>query len=288
MSRLMNIAAVCITAVFSSACTSLSVREDAFFWPETRVIEENLSLPVDPPPVSAENFVLGYAQGDVAAARVRSEARGFLILYCGGNTFRLRSGGGSAARKTSSFGDVLLFDYPGYGDTAGPATIANFQAVGRAMAAMARRRADAEGLILIAWGHSLGGAVCAEAARVAAAEVLVLEATPPGARALVDTRLGSLRPFVRVDTDPALAAYDIPRLLSGYRGKVVVLEASRDKTLPPALSRRLVAALRGQGQQVEHLPFPKADHGSIGEQSDFRARLAATLQNQRSVDDPQE
>lgn len=273
VSRLFSAAAVSAAAALLSACTSLSVSEDAFFWPETRVAQENMALPIDPPPIDSEDFFVNYTGGAIAATRVQSKAKGLLILYCGGNTFRRRSGGGAAARKLDSFGEVILFDYPGYGDTGGPATIANFQAASEAMATAAREQADSEGLTLVAWGHSLGGAVCSEAARAAKADLLVLETTPPGAQALIDSRLGLLRPFVRVDLDPAFAAFDVPRSLSGYRGRVVVLEAGRDKTLPPVLNRRLAESLRVQGHEVELLSFPKADHQGIGNQTDFVARL---------------
>ena len=53
--------------------------------------------------------------------------------------------GGNAARKLTLFGDVLMFDYPGYGDTSGTADYAGFHAAGEAVAALARRQADAEG-----------------------------------------------------------------------------------------------------------------------------------------------
>lgn len=285
VSLLMSTAAVCAAASFLAACTSLSVPEDAFFWPETRVLQENLTLLADPPPAGAEDFTVAYSEGAVAATYLRSEAPGTLILYCGGNTFRRRSGGGSAAVKLNPFGDAILFDYPGYGETDGQATIANFQAVTGAMATAARRRGDADGLSLIAWGHSLGGAVCSEAARAADADLLILETTPPGAQSLIDSRLGLLRPFVRVDIDPAFAAFDVPRSLSGYDGRVVILEAGRDETLPPVLNRRLAATLRAQGQRVELLSFPNADHHGIGSQSDFRARLDEIVKDRRGFDD---
>jgi len=243
-----------------------------------------MSLPVDPPPTDAEDFSVHYSGGNIAATRIKSEAHGLLILYCGGNTFRLRSEGGAAARKLDSFGDVILFDYPGYGDTDGLATIANFQAASEAMATATREQADAEGLTVVAWGHSLGGAVCSDAARAADADLLVLETTPPGAQALIDSRLGLLRPFVRVDLDPAFAAFDVARSLNGYRGRIVVLEAGRDETLPPVLNRRLAETLRAQGHEIELLSFPEADHHSIGMQTDFIARLDEIVHHRRGFD----
>lgn len=262
-----------------SACLTAQVPEGAFFYPDARVAAEKIRLePGVDLPASAEAVAVPYPGGTVGITRVRTgRADAPLILFCGGNLFRRAVYGGNAARKLTLFGDVLMFDYPGYGDTSGTADYAGFHAAGEAVAALARRQADAEGRRVIAWGHSLGGPVCAQAARSMNADALVLEATTPSARAAVDDMLGWKRAVVRVRLAPALAAIDVPAALDGYPGKVVVLEAGRDKTLPPSLSRALARGLEARSVAVERLVFPNADHHDIGDQPDFQARVAAAL-----------
>lgn len=268
-----------LCALLLGGCLSLDVPEDAFFYPDARVAAEKIDLPTDAPMVlPAEVVRLSYAGGDIGATRIRTGRRDApLILYCGGNLFRRSSGAGTVANGLAPFGDVLMFDYPGYGDTAGQADYANFLAAGVAVADAARAQAEAEGRQLIAWGHSLGGPVCAQAATHMRADALVLETTTPSTRAAVDTMVGWARPFVRVNIAPNLDAIDVPAALKTYSGKVVVLEAGRDKTLPPALSRRLARELRTEGLRVEHLVFPQADHGDVPQQADFKPRMAAAL-----------
>ena len=261
-----------------AACVPVHVPEDAFFWPDERLARENIVLEPGPLPAEAEAFALPYAGGSIGATRVRSSESGRpLILFCGGNMFRREAAGGRTAAKLAPFGDVLMFDYPGYGDTGGATDFAGFQAVGAVMAATARAQADAEGRPLIAWGHSLGGVVCSEAARLARADILVLETTTPGARATVDNQVGLMRPFVRVHMAPALAAVDVPRSLEGFGGRIVVLEAGRDETLPPVLSQKLTRELEARGLPVQRLVFPAAGHNDVGRQPDFTARVAAAL-----------
>ncbi|HYC99521.1 alpha/beta hydrolase family protein [Brevundimonas sp.] len=275
--RVFRLAAMTM-AVGVAGCVSVDVPEGAFFWPDARLAHENIVLEPDPAPPGSENLPLTYAHGVIGATRVRSSGPGRpLILYCGGNMFRREAAGGSAARKLASFGDVLMFDYPGYGDTEGPTDFSSFRAVGEAVVNAARTQADAEGRPLIAWGHSLGGVVCAEAARHARADVLVLETTTPGAKATVDQQAGLMRPFVRVNMAPALAAVDLPASLDGYAGRIVVLEAGRDETLPPVLSQRLTRELRHRGHVVERLVFPEAGHNTVGRQPDFNERVSAAL-----------
>ncbi|MFN3559401.1 MAG: alpha/beta hydrolase family protein [Brevundimonas sp.] len=278
MTSMTRLAACIALALTLSGCLKVDVPERAFFWPDARLVREKITLPDNPPPASAETLVLRYAQGDIGATRIRSADRSKpLILFCGGNMFRRQAAGGARADFMGPLGDLLMFDYPGYGGTAGQDSFANFRAVGEVVADEARRQADAEGRRLIVWGHSLGGIVCAEAAQRARADLLVLETTTPGARATVENQVGLMRPFVRVTLAPALDAIDVPGSLQGFPNRIIVIEAGKDDTLPPALSRALARRLEAQGNTVERLAFPAAGHNDVGRQPDFEARLSRAL-----------
>ncbi len=84
-------------------------------------------------------------------------------------------------------------------------------------------------------------------------------------------------PLLRFNIAPGLNAINIPASLEGYTGRVVVLEAGKDTTLPPALSRALARDLSASGVEVQRLVFPAAGHNDIGRQPDFQPRLAAAL-----------
>lgn len=267
-----------LLALALAGCIKVNVPEGAFFYPEARLQAENIVLPDSDPWPGAETLSIPYPGGAVAATRIRTgDATKPLILFCGGNMFRRRVNTFSAARKLTPFGDVLMFDYPGYGDTPGQADVAGFRATGEAMAAAARAQADAEHRPLIAWGHSLGGPICSEAARLARADALVLEATTPSARAAINEQAGLMGAFLRFNIAPGLETINIPASLEGYPGRVVVLTAGKDDTLPPALSRRIARDLTAQGIEVQHIVFPAAGHNDIGRQPDFQPRLAAAL-----------
>ncbi|MRL69150.1 S9 family peptidase [Brevundimonas sp. SPF441] len=276
--RLSATAAAIGLSTILAGCLTVSVPEGQFFYPDTRGKAEKLILAPGPAIPGAEVLSLPFAGGAVAATRVRTgRADAPLILYCGGNLFRRGVSGAQVAAELAPFGDVLMFDYPGSGDTPGQASFATYRNAGEVIAATARAQADAEGRRLIAWGHSLGGPICAEAARVIRADALVLEATTPTARAAVDSMVGLWRPIVRVQLAEPLTTVDVPATLDGYSGKVVVLEASRDTTLPPVLSRKLAHDLRARGVNVERLVFARADHGDIPSQPDFATRVGPAL-----------
>lgn len=272
-----------IVAILGAAgltgCLSVQVPEDNFFYPETRLEAERITLEDSAPwPGAVERLTIPTDGGPVAAAFIPGQTEGGpLILYCGGNLFRMRSHLAYAAEKLAPFGGAILFDYPGYGDTPGEADMASFRRVGTAVADYARARADADGRRLITWGHSLGGPVCAEIAAHSRADAVVLETTTPTARAAVNQMVGLWRPLVRVQLAEPLETIDIPGALSGYGGRVVVLEAGRDDTLPAALSRTLARDLERNGVAVQRLVFPQAGHLDIAEQPDFRERLTTAL-----------
>ncbi|WP_313576748.1 alpha/beta hydrolase [Brevundimonas sp.] len=267
-------------AAISAAGCSVNVPENAFLYPDARIAAEKIELTPGPAmPPSAQTLILPYAGGQLATTRL-SAAKGDqapLILFCGGNMFRQSAYGGLVGGQLAAFGDVLLFDYPGYGASTGASDIASMKAAVAAMAAHARAIADREQRRLILWGHSLGGTVCAEGAVNARADVLVLETTTPSANAVMQETLGWKRFLIRVRLAPPLAEVDIPSTLADYPGRIIVLEAGRDTVLPPVLSRRLAQALTAKGRSVDHLVFTDAGHNDVHSQADFTSRMADAL-----------
>ena len=265
-------------AIGLAGCIQVRVPENAFFYPNARLEAEGIELQSGHAlPSDAEALRLPYADGEVAVSRVRGNPNGPIILFCGGNMFRRTVSGADRAADLAPFGDVVMFDYPGYGETPGEATLANFRQAGSAVAAWVARTAGTEGRQVVAWGHSLGGPVCAETTRMIDVDILVIEASTPTARAVVNDTLGLLRPFVRVNIDPGLDSFDVVQTLSGYRGRVLVLDAGRDETLPPRLSRQMAEDLVERGVAAERLVFPDADHNNIRLQPDFQSRLSSAL-----------
>jgi len=66
-----------------------------------------------------------------------------LFVHCGGNASDRYRAGVIYASKVLHWGDVLLFDYPGYGDSAGVANLASFTAMLDRVARSRRRRPTA-------------------------------------------------------------------------------------------------------------------------------------------------
>ncbi len=184
-------------------------------------------------------------------------SRPFFVHCSGGRGDRYNSGV-IYASKVLHWGDVLLFDYPGYGDSPGVASAESFTEMLEPVSAFAT--AQAGGRSLIFWGHSLGGAVCASmAGRTSSARAMIFEAS---ARNFEDARAR--------DSGPR---YDAVEALAPMKGPVLILAGALDQSISVRRSRSFAAAMRDSRQDVTYVEFRDADHIDIPLAQGFETRV---------------
>lgn len=194
-----------------------------------------------------------------------------LIVYCGGNGSDRFHSGVYFAQKTLPWGDVVIFDYPGYGDSPGPPSAAALERAAPGLSALARELS--RGRELVFWGHSLGGFVCSRLVRdTPETDGVILEATARNALEIGHAwRPWYSTPFVRLSVEDSLASFDVVEALGDFHGPILLLSAGRDRVLPVRLSRSLRQALQTHGARVTYVEFPHAEHLDISWQPDFPA-----------------
>lgn len=197
-----------------------------------------------------------------------------LVVHCGGNASDRYESGALYAQKIIPYADVLMFDYPGYGDSTGRADGPSLQRANKMIANyvtsnFAGRRP------LILWGHSLGGFVCADMVQsFARIDGLVLEATATNAQDVSDALIPwYAKLFVRPRVAQSLTAYDMAESLNSLNAPILILGAAKDKTLPVELSQKLAANLSAAGRSVTYVEFPDGNHISIPVQPKYHATL---------------
>ena len=191
--------------------------------------------------------VLRYDTEQLAITRVqRDGALRPLVVHCGGNASDRYESGALYAQKIIPFADVLMFDYPGYGDSTGRADADSLRSANQALAEYINSDLSAR-RPLILWGHSLGGFVCADmVSRLDAVDGIILEATATNAEDVSDAVIpwyGKL--FVRAKVTDSLSAYDLVETLQTVDTPILILGAAQDKTLPVKLSRKFVGRPHG-------------------------------------------
>lgn len=198
-----------------------------------------------------------------------------LVVRCGGNASTRQNNGFVYSVTALHYGDVLLFDYPGSGETGGEVSTTRFEAMRTDLVAFIREKAAGKQPVL--WGHSLGGFVCSELAKqLPETAGVILEASARNAaevaKAWTPWYAG---PFVRIEIAPGLDAYDNANALKGFKGPVLVLGASLDKTLPVQLARSVGKALKDEGIDVSYIEFKEGGHSNLPGQPKFSEAIGA-------------
>ena len=260
-----------IPLVLASLLTACGLDESAVFFPyqhEARLNPADLTIRGEGElgALRHERLALGGDQIAVTTlvpasldqATLGEAGVGPLIVSCFGNASDRRLNGIDYLRKIAPFGEAVIWDYPGYGDSTGTAEAARFEAVIEDLVLELDRRAGDRPLIF--WGHSLGGFVCAQmAVRSQAVDAIILETTAPNVRAVArewaPLGLGRIVPI-----DDTLKAFDTPQALAEFDGPILIIGAGRDQVLPVELSRQLAEQL----PKATYLELPQVTHFSAG------------------------
>ena len=261
--------AVCLAAVTAvlTGC-SLQIGEDDVFRPPSLPVRADLGLRFEDElhrdfNADVTHTRQGFGGIDLALTRVTpttATARTPLIVSCSGNASDRYSTGTNYAAKLLPFGEALLWDYPGYGDSGGRATVAQVEQVADEFVEwIAGEAADRP---LIFWGHSLGGFICADlASRTEATDAVILETTARN----IDEIAKAWRPWwapVRFRPVDGLERFDTADALAEFDGPILVIGAGRDQVLPVELHRSLARALKAP--LVSYVESETANHASAG------------------------
>ena len=193
-----------------------------------------------------------------------------LVVHCGGNASDRYESGTLYARKIIKSADVLLFDYPGYGESTGLTTTESLQAANKTIANFAASKLK-PGQAVILWGHSLGGFVCAEMVEhFQKVDGIVLEASAANAEEVTAAVVPWFaKPFIKTRVAESLQAYDTVNRLSTADMPILILGAKKDRILPVELSQNMAARLTAAGRDVTYVEFSKGNHISIPVQDTY-------------------
>lgn len=262
-----------------TGCAYLDVRLASFMSPDRGIRTAQL-----PAGYVVENQMIargGQSIGITYAHRAGNQA---VILYCGGDAFHRSLEGGVVLQALALEADVVLFDYPGYGDTAGaPSTESILQTAATVYDHIFSLPAAA-GQKRVVYGFSLGGVVAAHLARDRRVDGLALESTPPDVSSWARSRVPlALKPVVRVRIEPQLTAIDSVAALRDYRGKALLLVSRADEMVPARLSFEMQRRLQLAHRDVTLVEFADCRHGSIPGSPAFAAALRNFLVHVRPL-----
>lgn len=186
-----------------------------------------------------------------------------VILFCHGNAGNVTHRD-DLLRELPQFVDasILVFDYRGYGRSAGTPNEAGILADARGARAWLAERAGVPESQIIVWGESIGGAVAVDLAARDGARGLIIEDS-----------------FTSL---PEVAAYHYPwlpvrwlmrgqlnslELIGQYRGPLLMAHGDADTIVPYSFGERLFAAANEPKRLITQ---PQADHNDPRDAAFYR------------------
>lgn len=197
-----------------------------------------------------------------------------LVVHCGGNASDRYESAALYAQKVIPFADILMFDYPGYGESSGRATATSLRAANRIVSKFAAKTGGDDRQLFL-WGHSLGGFVCADMVQqFEKVDGVILEATAANAEdvsAAVIPWFAKL--FFKTRVAESLQTFDVVKILQQVDTPILILGGEKDKTLPVKLSQNLFERLKAEGANVTYVEFPEGNHISIPIQDNYAVTI---------------
>jgi pimeloyl-ACP methyl ester carboxylesterase len=264
---------IVLGAVLLGGCTAV-IDQGSFFPQQAEAPKETLT----PPRGYAvqDDFAELPGLGRVHIVRLDNPASETTIIYSGGN--------GSFVSLLTPFAwglseatgaDIILYDYPGRGGTDVPATIDAAIATGPALVSALRAKGWIGSGPLFAYGMSFGGSQAAAMTRAGGFSGLIIEGSAAdiatvGRNFIPDV----LKPFMRLQVDPALSRFDYLGYATSSKAPVLLIASKADKIVTVKNMKAFADQLRARGSSVEMVTVP-GPHGRALAEKPARDALGA-------------
>lgn len=243
----------------------MTLDESYFFHPGFSALSERaLANPGLPDGYTLEPVELSVTGGvRLHGLFVKQPASPAVVLYFGGNDFRIGAYGIDLARDFAWAGlSVLMLDYRGYGESQGRPGIAALKADALVAYDYLAARPDRNGRPIIIHGLSLGSFVATWTAGQRQCAALVLESPATNVRDWVRGQVPwFVRPLVPLRIAPEVLAEDNLRRVASYVGPLLVMSGGRDRMTPPWMAERIYQTSASVNKHL--LLVPGATHGDI-------------------------
>lgn len=280
----------CFASSVLTGCITVDVSESKVFRPlaqlsapekQNRTIQNDAVL--TQAKVEQRHFTRPAAFGPMAMSRMSRAANGDkpIILACMGTSADRYRSGRYYTQKSIEYGDVILFDYPGYNESGGSATTENFIEASRVVGNYIRELRAETGRPILAAGHSLGGFVCADliARNPDLFDGMVIETSAQNIDQVVKARTPAVIGFLlRPRVTASLRKFDVAESLRGFEGPILLLGGGEDKVLKVKLTHQLHTSLLAQGNDVDLHIFETSGHENVYRHPDYSKIMTAFFQ----------
>ncbi len=204
-------------------------------------------------------------QVDLSVTELNIPDQTTALVYCGGNAFRQGQYAPALFNAFAPAISIMLFDYPGYGQSTGEATAQEFAIATELLGGhIAKWQQENNFKKIVFWGHSFGGTICARlAGNYPLNSTLVLESTYNSLQSLATSKAGIFKNIITVNFDADAPDFHIDQSLKNYPHPIALLKSSNDPITPPEESEQLAKLLLKQGKTVSLVNMGAIHHREV-------------------------
>lgn len=269
----MKLSTLLLSLFLLSACTTIEIKEDDAFDNHRTVTPESFSndslILTQQTVETSDGITLDSWQ------LTRQDARA-TVLYFGGNGFLMVKSLPLIDAYSSMPVNLVLFDYRGYGLSAGEPSVEGVQTDARAMIDVAQQLSENQQTPLYVHGHSMGSFLSTYIAERNDLAGYIMESPISEVESWTKKVVPwLLRPFVRFDIDPAIASQNNRERVSSINTPLLVIGGTEDNITPFDMAEKLYNVSASSDKRL--LLIEGGNHNDLPYFDDFAISIESFL-----------
>lgn len=260
---------VLLFSLFVTSCTTIKLTEKEAF---------NIKRTISPAYFENKPYEfeeIEFVSGDSLKLNgwfIKNPSADGTVLYYGGNGFVMVISYDIIKSIIDQNVNLLVFDYRGYGENSGIATVAGLKTDGLAAYDFLVEEKQIDPDKLIIHGHSMGSFIASFVASQKEAAGLVLECPITDAKDWTGMLVPwFLKPFVKFDIEPALLENSNLERLSTIEKPLLVIAGDDDQITPPGMAEKLFETAKSQDKRI--LIIDNGGHNDLPTREEYKNAL---------------
>lgn len=194
------------------------------------------------------------------------------VLYYGGNGFVMAISYDIIKSIIDQNVNLLVFDYRGYGENPGTATVAGLKTDGLAAYNFLVNEKQVDPRKLIIHGHSMGSFIASYVASEREAAGLVLECPITDAKNWTGMLVPwFLKPFVKIEIEPTLLENSNIKRVAMIEKPLLIFAGDNDQVTPPKMAEKLFEAAKSTDKKL--VIIKNGGHNDLPQRAEYTNAL---------------
>ncbi|MCU0645314.1 MAG: alpha/beta hydrolase [bacterium] len=271
---------VLLFSLFIASCTTIKLTEKEAF---------NVKRTISPASFENKSYEfeeIEFVSGDSLTLKgwfIKNPIAQGTVLYYGGNGFVMVISYDIIKSIIDQNVNLLVFDYRGYGENPGTASVAGLKTDGLAAYdfLINEKQIDPEKLII--HGHSMGSFIASYVASEREAAGLVLECPITDAKDWTGMLVPwFLKPFVKFEIEPSLLENSNVARITSIEKPLLIFAGDNDQVTPPKMAEKLFEAAKSTDKKL--VIIENGGHNDLPQRAEYTNALTEFYRRLFSAD----